>query len=410
MSSATAIAAVTQTIVNLLDGWLRKDPELADARVTAVPPDKARDGVASNQLNVFLYQTAINPAWRNMDTPRQVRPNERATAALPLNLHYLFTAYGRENSDVLGHRVLGRAMSFLHDFPLLGPADIESALPGSELGLQAERVRITPQALSVDEMSKLWTTFQSQYRISTAYEVAVVLVDSMRETRSALPVLTRGPDDQGVRTVGGIVPPFPTLDSISIPDSRPNAQLGDRLVLNGHHLAGDGLSIVFASPRMEQPKRLAPEAGATATRLEVNLPNDIAAKTSWPPGLYTVSVEVTSIGPPQRVVSSDEAPLRVSPVLGGVPLSVPIVAGSATIHVTCEPEVRPEQRVALFVGDREIVSEPRAAPVSALTFTQTEAEPGDYLLRIRVDGVDSMLIDYSTEPPSFDQTQRVTLV
>lgn len=409
MSNASAVAAVTQTIVNLLDVHIRQDPDLADARITALPPDKARDGNVVNQLNVFLYQTAISSAWRNMDIPQNVATNERGFAPLPLNLHYLLTAYGRENQDVLGHRVLGRAMSFLHDFPLLGPADIETALPGSELGRQVERVRITPEPLTVDEMSKLWTTFQSEYRVSTAYEVSVVLVESTRESRSALPVLSRGPGDEGVRTLGTVVPPFPTLESVAMPNSRPNALLGDTLTLRGHDLAGSSVVVVFNSPRLTQPKRVAPEPNATASRIEAILPNDDAASASWPPGLYTVAVEVTRDGPPERVLSTSEVPLRLSPVLGGLPVNAPIVGGEATIDVTCRPDVVPEQRVALFVGDREVVSPPRNAQTSMLSFTLANAVPGEHLVRLRVDGVDSMLIDYESQPPSFDETQKATL-
>ena len=45
---------------------------------------------------------------------------------------------------------------------------------------QIERVRITPQPLSVDELSKLWTAFQTHFRISAAYQVSVVLIESTR--------------------------------------------------------------------------------------------------------------------------------------------------------------------------------------------------------------------------------------
>jgi hypothetical protein len=41
-------------------------------------------------------------------------------------------------------------------------------------------VRVTLQPLSLEEMSRLWSTFQTQYRLSVAYEVSVVLIDSAR--------------------------------------------------------------------------------------------------------------------------------------------------------------------------------------------------------------------------------------
>jgi len=46
--------------------------------------------------------------------------------------------------------------------------------------------------MSLEDVSKLWTTFQTQYRISAAYEVSVVIIESSRIVKTPLPVLTRG--------------------------------------------------------------------------------------------------------------------------------------------------------------------------------------------------------------------------
>src|SRR5207245_2354500 len=97
---------------------------------------------------------------------------------LALSLNYVITAYGEDDEDTRSHRILGRAMHVLNDFPLLGPTEIA----------QAERVRITPLALSTEEISKLWMIFQTQYRISAAYQVSVVLIESSRGVKAAPPV------------------------------------------------------------------------------------------------------------------------------------------------------------------------------------------------------------------------------
>jgi hypothetical protein len=34
---------------------------------------------------------------------------------------------------------------------------------------------------------------------------------------------------------------------------------------------------------------------------------------------------------------------------------------------------------------------------------------GEYFARLRIDGVDSFLVDHSVSPPVFDQTQKVTV-
>ena len=61
--------------------------------------------------------------------------------------------------------------------------------PGTIWAIRSSGIRITLQPLSIDDISKLWAGFQMQYRLSVAYEVAVVLIDSTRPTRAAPPVL-----------------------------------------------------------------------------------------------------------------------------------------------------------------------------------------------------------------------------
>src|SRR5690348_13905400 len=67
MSNSLAIAAVTAALRHLLDRGLSAD--VPGTRVTTRPPDKARDGQSGNQVNLFLYRTAPNAAWRNADWP-----------------------------------------------------------------------------------------------------------------------------------------------------------------------------------------------------------------------------------------------------------------------------------------------------------------------------------------------------
>src|SRR2546422_6265824 len=112
MSNALAIAAVTATLRNLLQN-ISNITGLDDTRVTTQPPDEARISTNPNQLNLFLYQVLPNAAWRNMDIPQQVRSGETAMPPLALNLYYMLTAYGIGNNDVLGHSLLGHAMSIL---------------------------------------------------------------------------------------------------------------------------------------------------------------------------------------------------------------------------------------------------------------------------------------------------------
>ena len=72
------------------------------------------------------------------------------------------------------------------------PRAIQASLADNDLDLQPERVRITALPLSLDELAKMWTAFQTQYRVSAGYRVSVVLIQSALPIRAPLPVLDRG--------------------------------------------------------------------------------------------------------------------------------------------------------------------------------------------------------------------------
>jgi len=106
MSNDRAIAAVTATLRNMLFQAVSGDADLAGTTVTTRPPDRARqDGTTSNQINLFLYRTSIDAAWRNQDPPG-IRPGESGQPPLPLVLSYLMTAYGEDDDEVLADSAL----------------------------------------------------------------------------------------------------------------------------------------------------------------------------------------------------------------------------------------------------------------------------------------------------------------
>ena len=177
MSNALSIVAVTDTLRNLLLYAINADDELAGAQVTTSPLDKARGGGTPNQLNLFLYQMAINPAWCNMVIPARVKGGESGFPPLALDLYYLVTAYGSKDDETLSHRLLGQAMRCLHDHTTLETEELRNALPGNDLHAQGERVRITLQPLSLEAMSNLLTTFRT---IPDLYQKLSLLDDATR--------------------------------------------------------------------------------------------------------------------------------------------------------------------------------------------------------------------------------------
>jgi Pvc16 N-terminal domain len=414
MSNALAIAATTATLRSLLARGLGIE------HVTVRSLDNARKDITTDHVNLFLYQTLPDGAWRNMDMPRQMKPGETGQPPLPLILYYLLTAYSDDLDDTSSHRLLGQAMSILHDHPLLGAEEISKAtepianLKDSNLHQQLERVRITLQPLTLEEMSKVWSPFQTQYRLSAAYQVAVVLIESTRPAKAPLPVLSRGQDDQGVSAQGDLIPPFPTIEAITLPTNQTSAQLGDQLIISGHHFDGDDVVMRLTTTRLPAPRDTSvPSADRDDKQMTVHWPNEPA---NYPAGFYTLSVVITPSGKPDEARVTNEVPVLLAPqITTALPLTVTRAnvqngLGDATINLTCRPEVQPEQRVTLALGDREIIADQHPTQTNSLTFNVKKIGVGTWRVRLRVDGVDSLLVDRSDpKKPKFDESQKVTI-
>ncbi|MEO6740835.1 MAG: DUF4255 domain-containing protein [Chthoniobacteraceae bacterium] len=421
MSNALAIGATTETLRSLLQRGLSGESGVA---VTTLPLDLAKtfsDG-DTGRLNLFLYHTQANAAWRNQDPPRQLKPGETGQPALALDLFYLVTPYESNPApaSIVPHRLLGRAMSTLHDHTLLGAKEIRDAFAGSELEDQVERVRITPHPLSVEDLSKLWVIFQTEYRISAAYQVSVVLIESTRGVKAPLPVLTRGKDDRGVAAQGDLIPPFPSLDSIGLPEMQRTANLGTLLTVKGHHLAGSGLVVEAAHPRLAAPVLLALEPGNTDTEFAVKLPTTLPSALAA--GVCMLTMRLTKPGETFERTTNG-LPFALAPEITnsaanpiGVTRTDTSTVKNVTITLECQPAVLPGQRVALLLGDRDVPAPPRTASETQLKFVaDTSTRPitgGKYFVRLRVDGVDSELVKYTGQPPkpSFNSDLQITVL
>jgi Pvc16 N-terminal domain len=414
MSNPLAVATVTLTLRNLLvaafDGG-----GTGGLDITTKPPDKARTAADKSQLNLFLYQTTIDPAWRNADLPGTVGIFESGHPPLPLVLHYLLTAYGANDDDLAGQRLLARAMLVLHDHPLLGREEIRVALADNDLHEQVERVRVTPEFVTLDDLSKLWTAFQTGYRISATYQVSAVLLHSNRNARTPAPVLRRGEADRGPEVSANLDLPFPRLLTVRGPGGGPVAGLGETVTITGTRLDGT-VAVRLHHPRLKDP--LTPPVAAP---LRVTVPDDPIAV---PAGVWTVDAVVSRPDQPDRTTNT--LPLAVEPrITTPLPLTVARDGdGDVTITVTCRPSLRSDQGVFLLIGDRQVARTPPQAaanpnnpsgppqpppPTDTAVFVVVDADAGEFLVRLRVDGVDSQIIDRSKAPPEFDENAKVII-
>jgi hypothetical protein len=191
-----AIASVTAVLKDLLGNGLIKYSavtRLGDVTVSVLPPDRIAVGAdEASQLNLFMYRVTPHTTWR--EAPRvegAAARNSTHGSRLTLDLHYLLTAYGGQ--DFHEEILLGSAVHLLNMTPVLTPeiirkaldlgspkngknlaSPVRAALSASALADQFEQIKVTPQFLSFEEMSKLWSMLQARYRPSVAYEVSVV--------------------------------------------------------------------------------------------------------------------------------------------------------------------------------------------------------------------------------------------
>lgn len=201
MSSALAIASVTAVLKNLLGNALIQQSaagSLGDVTITALPPDRILTGAEERtQLNLHLYRLTPNSGWRRPDVLQKERQD---TLPLALDLHYLLTAFGER--DFQAEVLLGYTIECLQETPVLtgetirsalasisssnGSSAAPAALSASTLIAQLEQIKISPEFLSMEEMSKLWSSLQTRARLSVTYQVSVILIENRRASMAAL--------------------------------------------------------------------------------------------------------------------------------------------------------------------------------------------------------------------------------
>lgn len=435
MSTALAIAGVTAVLRDRLNDGLVNHNVAGlignTVTVTVMPPDRVvtSGGTEASGLNLFLYQVTPNTGWRNEGLPAR-DPSGRhrlSNPPLALDLHYLISAYS--GGDLHAEILLGYAMQLMHEFPVLTREMIRTALnPSPDVGLdlppalralaecgladQVEQIKITPQFLNTEEMSKLWTATQSNYRPTAAYQVSVVLIEATRPTRPTLPVLSRGEVDpvsgreRGVVVTPSLIPPLPTLEAVVPAGHQPVVRLGEAASLEGHHLDGTAREVHLRNERFAVDELIAASGPNAADRMGLVIPASRAA--DFPVGVYDVTGRVLRPGDTVPRETNRLAAI-VAPNITNLPQAVARDGnGDAHITLTFTPALRPGQTVSLLIGQVEVGPESFVAPTTTLDFIVEDAEPGAPLARLRIDGIESPVADRSTTPPTFFN-HRITI-
>jgi hypothetical protein len=392
MSNYLAIATVTGTLQSVLGSAASVVP---GATVTTIRPDSSASFPRGSGINLFLYQVMPNAAYRNADLPAR-RPDgrlaQRPQAALLLR--YLISFFGDDNK-LEAHLLLGATVRQLHAQPALTTQQVKqtiaarSELAISNLADQFDLVRFTPMSLSLEELSKLWSTFfQIPYVLSAVYEASAVLIETDDAPLQALPVAARNL----------YVLPFrqPQIDAVvsQAGDSEPIFS-NSVLLINGKQLKGDDTKVLLGGAEFS-PQSI--------TDSQVTLPVPAGTRAGVQ-GLQVIQkLSVGTPPSPHRGFESNVASFVLRPRITGpaTKTTVPDPRGGPPVpalKVDVDVTIGADQRVALLLNSTpsgnslaySFVGPARSSNTSSPTIATPNVAAGEYFLRVQIDGAASPL-------------------
>jgi len=427
MSSAFALAAVTAVIKYQIDNGF---PQSLHERISLLPPDRLNNGDANqNRINLFLYMVTQNSGWHNIDLPSHNSEGARiANPKLALDLHYLLTASG--SGDYQSEILLGNAMQILHNSPVLRRDKIKKALDNlpqdtlnrneiiiSKMEEQVEQIKITQQNLNIEEISKLWSSFQTNYRLTVSYLATVVLIESNLSMKSSLPVTNRNV----------YVFPFnnPVIKKIfSSKGANSFITTGSEVVTKGENFPVDNMGLLISEVDFTENI-----ASKSKTEIIFTFPDPIPEKIFSGIQLAKIVSPIYMGTPPTEhtgIESNIEAFILHPEITASLGNSADTVVNNihvknGKIKIEFNPNINKNQKITLFLNefdppeDRSPHSYSFAAPnkngivepntvSKEVTFEFTNVIAGKYLVRVRVDGADSLLVQEEDENnPNFNK-------
>jgi Pvc16 N-terminal domain len=415
VSNSLAIATTTVVLGDIVQTGLGA---VTGAGVTNVRPDEKSSPTPSPEANVFLYQVTPNGAMRNADLPTRTPSGDvRQRPTIALDLHYLISFYGDE-AILEPQRLLGGAVSALHARPVVtrdgiqaiidaapgaDPADPRCYLGDTDLSEQVGRITLAPLPLTLEELSKLWSTlFRVPCVLSVAYEASVVLVESEVTPQPALPVRLRNVYVLPIRQ--------PHVERVVAEDGPDEPILaGTTIVLSGERLRAAETRVRIGDTVVTPPVE---DVHETEVRLELGPP--LFASGTLRAGVQGAQVvhllDIGTPSAPHRGFESNAAPFVLRPTISSTNVDDVDGTGSdprtATITVVADPPIGEDQRVVLLLdavsGDEShsFQAPSRELPTDPVEIRVEGVVAGEYLVRIQVDGAESLLEVETTPGPN----------
>ena len=411
MSNYLAVATVTATLQRMLQAAVQQD--IDGLRVTTLPPGQIGSGTPETGINLFLYQVSRNAALKNTDTLSNRTKGSPVKRQAVLDLHYMISFYGNE-TELEPQRLLGSVIRIFSDRPVLLPDLIQATiadpsfrfLADSTLANQVQQVTVSPVDLSLDDLSKVWSTFfQAPYRLSVTYKVTMVTIEGEDSMKKALPVRDRG--------FGGILP-FPAQPVVEQVASELGS-LEPILATTTLHIIGKQLQNSITQVRL---------GAFEATPISVSDSQIIVPLTAFPSDSLRAGVQGLQVIHRQRTPSrperlcaleSNAIPIVLRPTIQQVRVTMLQGHGddlrSAMLTIQTDMMVGMKQRVVLVMNEWSIAqpegyqfeASPRTADTHAIAIPIQAIKSGTYLLRLQIDGAESLLsIDLDPNSPTFN--------
>jgi hypothetical protein len=197
------------------------------------------------------------------------------------------------------------------------------------------------------------------------------------------------------------------------PLRQPVAAIGDTVALQGSLLDGDDREAWLRNDRFDVTQVLpvlapAPDRPA-ATVAAFSLAGQQAA---LPAGVYRVSVRLTrpDAQGEDRLHETNALLLTLAPRITNLPQTVARAGnGSASVSIQFTPDLHEGQRAVLVLGAAQVLPQTAGATPSSLVFVIPDAPVGVHLARLRIDDIDSPIIDMDFEPPELPRFLELTV-
>jgi hypothetical protein len=120
-----------------------------------------------------------------------------------------------------------------------------------------------------------------------------------------------------------------------------------------------------------------------------------------PVGVYRVAARLVRAGESDARATNRIA-LTLAPQITNLPRSVARAGnGSASFAIEFTPLLHAGQNAVLVLGQTEYLPQDSpGSPATELSFVIPDAPLGSHLARLRIDGIESPIIDLSADPPA----------